>query len=78
LRLVGRLSRQVLEKVEVNASTASYKSGATTIGKLPTAVRDIPQTVNIANRELLEAQGATSFADALRNVPGITGGMAIV
>ncbi len=65
-------NKQVLEKVEVNASTANYNTDSTTIGKTPTAVKDLPQTVNIVNRELLEAQGATSFADALRNVPGIT------
>ncbi len=64
--------KQILDKVDVNASTASYNTDSTTLGKTPTAVRDLPQTVNIINRELLEAQGATSFADALRNVPGIT------
>jgi len=68
----GDLDKHVLDKVEVNASTASYNTEATTIGKTATAVKDLPQTVNIVNRELLEAQGATSFADALRNVPGIT------
>jgi catecholate siderophore receptor len=64
--------KPTLEKVDVTANTGSYNTDTTTLGKTPTAVKDLPQTVNIVNRELLQAQGATSFADALRNVPGIT------
>jgi len=45
---------------------------ATIGGRVPTEVRDIPQTVNIVNRAVLDAQNATSLTDALRNVPGIT------
>jgi catecholate siderophore receptor len=41
-------------------------------GKTPQAVRDIPQTVTVVNKALLDAQGASSLADALRIVPGIT------
>ena len=33
---------------------------------------DIAQSVTVLDKELLDAQGATSLADALRNVPGIT------
>lgn len=51
----------------------SYNAGVTTVGKGgPTALRDVPQTVTVINREVMEAQGATSLTDALRNVPGIT------
>ncbi len=51
----------------------SYDTDTSTIGaKVPAALRDIPQSVVVVNRELLNAQGATSLADALRNVPGIT------
>jgi catecholate siderophore receptor len=64
--------KQVLDKVEVTGNPTNYNTDTTTLGKTATAVRDLPQTVNIINRELLQAQGATSFADALRNVPGIT------
>ena len=49
-------------------STDTSNAGA----KLPTSLRDIPQSVVVLNRQLLEAQGATSLQDALRNVPGIT------
>jgi catecholate siderophore receptor len=40
--------------------------------KTPQALRDIPQTLNVVNKDLMEAQGAATLADALRNVPGIT------
>lgn len=51
----------------------SYDTDSSTIGaKTPSALRDIPQSVVVINRSLLDAQGATSFQDALRNVPGIT------
>jgi catecholate siderophore receptor len=44
----------------------------TQIGKLPQTLRDIPQSITVINRQILEAQGATKLTDALRNVPGIT------
>ncbi|MCW3480625.1 TonB-dependent siderophore receptor [Neisseriaceae bacterium JH1-16] len=53
-----------------------YQSVATTVGKTLTEIRDIPQTVNVVNKAVMEAQGATSLTDALRNVPGITIGAA--
>ena len=35
-------------------------------------LRDVPQTIEIIPREVMEAQGATTLSDALRNVPGIS------
>ena len=40
--------------------------------KLPTDLKDIPQSVTVLNRSLLQTQGVSSLADALKNVPGIT------
>ncbi len=67
-----------LEQVEVNATQdrANLKNDTTSIGRVPAAVRDIPQSITIINRALLNAQGATSLSDAIRNVPGITIGAA--
>lgn len=45
---------------------------ATVGGKTPALIRDIPQTVTVINRAVLDSQGATSLTQALRNVPGIT------
>jgi catecholate siderophore receptor len=64
---------QTLDEVQVNASTTGYKTDVSTIGgKTPTPLRDMPQSVVVISQDLLEAQGATSLQDALRNVPGIT------
>jgi len=68
-------ANNMLEAVEVTGSAVNtdYKASSSTIGaKMPTTVRDIPQSVTVIDRALLDAQGASSFADALRNVPGIT------
>ncbi|HZB25232.1 MAG TPA: TonB-dependent receptor plug domain-containing protein, partial [Vicinamibacterales bacterium] len=40
--------------------------------KLPQPLRDIPQTITVIQKEVMQAQGATSLRDVLRNVPGIT------
>ncbi|GLQ87965.1 TonB-dependent receptor [Dyella flagellata] len=54
-----------------------YTADTSSVGaKVPTSLRDIPQSVVVVNRDLLDAQGATSLQDALRNVPGITIGAA--
>ncbi|HEX6833159.1 MAG TPA: TonB-dependent receptor plug domain-containing protein, partial [Rudaea sp.] len=65
---------QTLEAVQVNGSAANndYNASSANVAKLATPLRDIPQVVTVIDRALLEAQGVTSFADALRNVPGIT------
>ncbi|RDS84751.1 TonB-dependent siderophore receptor [Dyella monticola] len=66
---------QTLSSVHVTGSIVGndYDSDVSTVGaKVPTSLRDIPQTVVVVNRDLLDAQGATSLQDALRNVPGIT------
>lgn len=39
-------------------------------------VRDIPQSITIINKSLMQSQGATSLTSAVRNVPGITIGAA--
>lgn len=63
-----------LPEVKVRDSAENdYSQGISTIGgKVPTPIRDIPQSVTVINRAVMEAQGATSLADVLRNVPGIT------
>ncbi|TCK38970.1 catecholate siderophore receptor [Paraburkholderia sp. BL8N3] len=44
--------------------------------KVPAALRDIPQAVVVVPKAVMQSQAATSFSDALRNVPGITIGAA--
>ena len=40
--------------------------------KYTTTLRDVPQTVALIPRAMIEEQGATTLSAALRNVPGIT------
>jgi catecholate siderophore receptor len=64
---------RTLPEVNVNARSDPYAPGVSTIGgKVPTETRDIPQVVTVIPRAVLDAQGASSLADALRYVPGIT------
>jgi catecholate siderophore receptor len=55
------------------ADEQDYNRGVSTVGaKTPTAVRDLPQQATVIDRAVIDAQGATSLTDVLRNVPGIT------
>ena len=68
-------SEVTLPEVTVQGDQAGkdYAPAVSTIGgKAPALLRDIPQSVTVINRAVLDAQGATSITDALRNVPGIT------
>lgn len=50
-----------------------YKRDVSNAGaKSPTPIRDIPQSVTVVNRAVMDAQGADSLEEALRYVPGIT------
>ena len=55
------------EFVEVTGRTAAVASP-----KFTQALRDIPQTIAVIPKEIIQSQGATSLRDVLRNVPGIT------
>jgi catecholate siderophore receptor len=48
----------------------------TSINRLGGEIRDIPQSVVIINKALMQSQGATSFQSAIRNTPGLTIGAA--
>jgi len=64
-------------KVRDAPAGADYNPATSSIGGgVDTPLRDIPQSVTVINSTLMQAQGATSLADALRNVPGITMGAA--
>lgn len=64
-----------LQEIDVHGQNAGadYAPAISTIGgKTPTMLRDIPQALTVINRAVLDAQGAASLTQALRNVPGIT------
>ena len=74
-----RIERGVLP--EPAASRTAMLETVTTVGtrtpissstKYTEPLSDVPQTVTVVSKEVLEAQGATSLRDAIKNVPGIT------
>jgi catecholate siderophore receptor len=62
--------------IELAAQSASVdvvgRSVTVSSPKYVVPVREIPQTVAVIPREVIEAQAATTVSEALRNVPGIT------
>ncbi|RJG00249.1 TonB-dependent receptor [Noviherbaspirillum sedimenti] len=59
--------------VRDNAAGEDYAPARSSIGgATPALIRDIPQSVTVINRAVLEAQAASTMTEALRNVPGIT------
>ena len=62
--------------VQGSGSRDDYNAVHNSISKLPEDLHDVPQSVTVVNQALMQAQGASSLADALRNVPGITIGAA--
>jgi catecholate siderophore receptor len=64
-----------LEGVTVTAASGGY-ARVNSLTRLPADPMDIPQSVTVLNRSLLQSQGATSLSDALKNVPGVTIGAA--
>lgn len=58
-------------------NATDFQPDTSSVGaKVPTALRDIPQAVTVIPKAVLQSQAASSFSDALRNVPGITIGAA--
>lgn len=62
----------VAETVNVQISAEFMTSTSETVTKIPTALRDVPQSVEIVNRSLLDSQAAFSLKDALVNVTAVT------
>ena len=56
----------------VTAAPNAEAVATNALTKLPTNLADIPQSITVLPKELLQQQGVASLADALKNVPGIT------
>jgi outer membrane receptor for ferric coprogen and ferric-rhodotorulic acid len=52
--------------------TGSYTARAVTIGKSEQPLKDIPQSISVVTRQLMDEQNATSVYDALASTTGIT------
>ncbi len=67
----------ILQDVKVKANrekpTNRFKAETSSTGsKTEMALRDIPQSVSVVKKELIESQNAFNLRDALRNVSGLT------
>ena len=57
--------------IKSNADDAYSPASSSTATKGSAALRDIPQSVNVVPRRLMQDQAARSMEDALKNVPGV-------
>lgn len=62
----------VVVKDKAIAETLGYQSSVTNVGKLSQAAKDVPQSLTIVTRSLIEDRKADTLKDALRNVAGLT------
>ncbi|HEU4709577.1 MAG TPA: TonB-dependent siderophore receptor [Methylophilaceae bacterium] len=66
----------MLPEVTINTSreaSVPYRAEtSSTATRIETELRDIPQSISIVTKELIESQRAFSLRDALRNVSGLT------
>jgi len=61
-----------LPEIKASGTRERDNSRASTGAKFDTPLRDVPQSITVIDRQLMDSQAATSLKDALRNVPGIT------
>ncbi|MES2709592.1 MAG: TonB-dependent siderophore receptor [Verrucomicrobiota bacterium] len=77
---VGTLAAQTvpakpaaISEVVVEATAEqTYKPEVLSTPKYTQPLRDVPQTITVVPQTVIEARGATSLRDVLRNVPGIS------
>ncbi|HRH43024.1 MAG TPA: TonB-dependent siderophore receptor [Pyrinomonadaceae bacterium] len=65
-------AKEVNEMVTVNIEPAFVSSTSETATKTSIPLRDIPQSVEIVNRQLLDSQAVMSLKDALYNVTAVS------
>lgn len=64
---------QGVQTVTVSAQKEDdFSRNSTSLSKLSPDLRDVPQSITVLSKALLQSQGAVSLSDALRNVPGVT------
>jgi catecholate siderophore receptor len=66
-----RLQRGALPQL-ATVSVVGARQAAVSSEKYSEPLRDIPQTITVVPRDILESQGVTSLRDAVRNVTGLT------
>jgi len=61
-----------LPAVKATATRERDNAVGSTGAKFDTPLRDVPQSITVLDRKMLDSQAAASLKDSLRNVPGIT------
>ncbi len=62
----------VLPTVQVQGEAESYNTTETSLVRLPAPIVNTPQSITVVPETVIEEQRATTVAEALRNVSGIT------
>ncbi len=63
----------VSESVNVTGTTETFSSDVATTGtKMEMALRDVPQSIQVITRKVMDEQQSVTIADAVRNVSGVT------
>jgi catecholate siderophore receptor len=65
-------SATTLPSIDVIGDVGTYQTDKSAITRLPTPLRDTPQTVNVIPQKVIQEQRTTTMEEALRSVPGIT------
>lgn len=67
-------SSRTVSTVEIvgTRDTDAFGGAFMSLNRLPADLKDIPQSVIVIDRAVMDSQAATSLASALRNVPGLT------
>ncbi|MET1115878.1 MAG: TonB-dependent siderophore receptor [Comamonas sp.] len=60
------------ERSAVTEHTGSYTTPAVTVGRGTQAIKDIPQSISVVTRQLMDEQNLTSVYDVLASTTGIT------
>lgn len=67
----NKVKELAVTKVQ-EAKTSQYKVDKVATHKISTKLADTPKTITVISSDLLDDQGVTTFADALRNVSGVS------
>ena len=68
------LAEDTAGTIVVTAVTTTPLTQAPSLGKTGTALADLPRSIQIVPRELIDQQGGVLLKDALRNVSGLAEG----
>jgi catecholate siderophore receptor len=63
---------QASRQSDPNSTADTYNAPYTTVGRTPSAIRDVPQATTSITRRVIEERDANSLKEALYNAPGIT------